>query len=47
MYGDMKELMEAYLMILTGKKHPKIKPQRQRKIGIWTYELLVHQINSF
>ena len=28
MYGDINELMETYLMILTGKKHPKIKLQR-------------------
>ena len=35
------------LRILTGKKHPKIKPQRLQKIRILTFGLLVHQINSF
>ena len=34
------------LKILTGKKHPKIKLQRSRKIRIWTFGSLVHQINS-
>ena len=33
--------------ILIGKKHPKIKLQRLRKIRMWTFGLLVHQINSF
>ena len=27
----------TYLMILTGKKHPKIKLQRLQKIQIWTF----------
>ena len=35
------------LRILTGKKHPKIKLQHLRKIRIWTFGSLVHQINSF
>ena len=35
------------LRILTGKKHHKIKLQRLRKIRIWTFGSLVHQINSF
>ena len=35
------------LRILTSKKHPKIKLQRLRKIRIWTFGSLVHQINSF
>ena len=35
------------LRILTGKKHPKIKLQRLRKIQILTFGSLVHQINSF
>ena len=35
------------LRILTGKKNPKIKLQRLRKIRIWTFGSLVHQINSF
>ena len=35
------------LRILTGKKHPKMKLQRLRKIRIWTFESLVQQINSF
>ena len=34
------------LRILTGKKHPKIKLQRLRKIRILTFGSLVHQINS-
>ena len=34
------------LAILTGKNHPKIKLQRLRKIRIWTFGSLVHQINS-
>ena len=33
--------------ILIGKKHPKIKLQRLRKIQILTFGSLVHQINSF
>ena len=37
----------SLLRILTGKKHPKIKLQRLRKIRIWTFGSLVHQINSF
>ena len=36
-----------YLRILTGKKHPKIKLQRLRKIRILTFGSLLHQINSF
>ena len=39
--------MNGKLRILTGKNHPKIKLQRLRKIRIWTFGLLVHQINSF
>ena len=35
------------LRILTGKKHPKIKLQQLRKIRIWKFGSLVHQINSF
>ena len=36
------------LRILTGKKHPKIKLQREiRKIRILTFGSLVQQINSF
>ena len=35
------------LKILTGEKHPKIKLQGLRKIRIWTFGPLVHQINSF
>ena len=38
---------EAKLRILTGKKHPKIKLQLLPKIQIWTFGLLIHQINSF
>ena len=35
------------LRMLTGKKHPKMKLQRLRKIQIWTFGSLVHKINSF
>ena len=35
------------LSMLTGKECPKIKLQRLWKIRIWTFALLVHQINSF
>ena len=35
------------LRILTGKKHPKIKRQRLRKLRILTFGSLVHQINFF
>ena len=35
------------LRILTGKKHPKVKLKRLRKMRILTSGLLVHQINSF
>ena len=33
--------------ILTGNKHPKIKLEHLRKIQIWTFGSLVHQIDSF
>ena len=36
-----------FIRILKGKKHPKIKLQRLRKIQIGTLGSLVHQINSF
>ena len=42
-----KEGDHVALRILTGKKHPKIKLQRLRKIRIWTFGSLLHQINSF
>ena len=35
------------LRIFTGKKHPKIKLQRLRKIRILTFGSLVRQSNSF
>ena len=35
------------LRILTGQKHPKIKLQRLRKIRMWAFGRLVHQIISF
>ena len=35
------------LRIFTGKKLTKIKLHCKRKIQIWTFESLVHQINSF
>ena len=41
------KIFSKSLRILTGKKHPKIKLQRLQKIQIWTFGLLVHQINSF
>ena len=34
------------LRILTGKKHRQIKFQRIRKVQIWAFDSLVHQINS-
>ena len=34
------------LRILTGKKHRQIKLQRLRKVRIWAFGSLVHQINS-
>ena len=33
--------------ILTVKNHPKMKLQRLRKIRIWAFGSLLHQINSF
>ena len=30
----------------TGKKHPKVKLQCFRKVWIWTFGWLVHQVNS-
>ena len=36
-----------HLRILTGKKDPQITLQRLRKVWIWTFGSLVHQINSF
>ena len=38
---------QLLLRILTWRKHPKIKLKRLRKIRIWTFGSLVHQINSF
>ena len=35
-----------FLGLLTGKKDPKIKLQRLRKIRILAFGSLVHQINS-
>ena len=34
------------LRILTGKEHPQIKLLRLRKVWIWTFWLLIHQIKS-
>ena len=39
--------MHNTLRILTWKKHLKIKLQYLRKVRIWTFESLLHQINSF
>ena len=46
---NKQKLCERYrvLTILTGKKHPKFKLQRLRKMRIGTFGSLVHQINSF
>ena len=38
-------LLVCRLRILVGKKHPKIKLQRLRKIPIWTFGSVVYQIN--
>ena len=51
-YGDISIGMivirdKLLSRILTGKKHTKIKLQHLRKIQIWTFGSLVHQINSF
>ena len=48
-YGNkfFNRCLRIFLRILTGKKHPKIKLQHLRKIRIWTFGSLVHQINSF
>ena len=43
----LSDFHKMTLRILTGKKHLKIKLQRLRKIRIWTFWLLVNQINSF
>ena len=40
-----KMTSQLELSILTGKKDLKIKLQRLRKIRIWTFGSLVHQIN--
>ena len=40
-----KMTLQLELSILTGKKDLKIKLQRLRKIRIWTFGSLVHQIN--
>ena len=42
--GDSNEMFR--LRILTGKKHPKIKLLRLRKIRIWTFGSLVHHIRG-
>ena len=52
LYNDCKAnvniaLEVAILRIVTRKKHPKIKLQHLRKIRIWTFGSLVHQINFF
>ena len=38
---------KSKLRILTRKKHPEIKLQRSRKIQIFRFGSLVHQINYF
>ena len=42
-----RSLEHIALRILAGKYHPKIKLQRLRKMRIWTFGSLVHQVNSF
>ena len=44
---DFQIRISVPLRILTGKKHPKIKLQRLRKIRILTFGSLVDQINYF
>ena len=46
-HPDYLKIVFDRLRILTGKKHPKIKLQRLRKIRLWTFGSLVHQINYF
>ena len=41
-----KKLCTVFLRILTRKKHPQIKFQRFRKVWLWAFQWLVHQINS-
>ena len=41
-----KFLLVFVLRILTGKKNREIKLQRLRKVRIWAFDSLVHQINS-
>ena len=45
--SEMPHKMRNNLMILTGKKHPNMKLQLLRKIRLWTFGSLVHQIKSF
>ena len=42
----LRDILDGPLRIFTGRKHPKINLQRKRNIRIWTFGLLVHQINS-
>ena len=44
---ERKCMEQKCLRILTGKKHPKIKLQRLRKIRISTFGSLVNQLNTF
>ena len=38
--------VKTLLRLVTGKKHNKIKLHRLRKLQIWTFGSLAHQINS-
>ena len=42
----LKKEFSCVLRILSGEKHSQIKLLRLRKVGIWTFRSLVHQINS-
>ena len=46
MYRSAQHEYNAYLRILSGKKHHQIKLQPIQKVRIWAFGLLVHQINS-
>ena len=47
LFQEKTAFIESLLRILTGKNYPKIKLQCLRKIQIWTFGSLVHEINSF
>ena len=45
-YNQVIPILKVSNLKDTGEKHPKIKLQPLRKIRIWTFGSLVHQINS-